>query len=85
MTQLKALGDTFVVREIDHYEQSNVIHVDLADMKYLRGVVMSVGPEVEYINEGDTVVFSDGVKRLDDVVDEPVYLVKEDAVLCKVV
>lgn len=85
MTQLKALQDHCVVRLVEDYDDDTIIHVDLTDKKNLKGLVLSVGPDLEYIKEGDTIWFSDAVKKLDGIVDETVYRVKEDAIICKVV
>ena len=82
---LKAIHDNCIVRRIEDYENETRIFVDLTDTKNLRGVVLSVGEELENIEVGDTIVFSDGVKKLEGVLDEPVYRVKEDAIICKVV
>ena len=85
MSKLKALQNHCVVRLVDDYEDDTIIHVDLTDKKNLRGEVISVGPDLEFISEGDIIWFSDAVKKLDDVVDETVYRVAEDAIICKVV
>jgi hypothetical protein len=85
MSHLKALQNHCIVRLLKDYDNDTIIHVDLTDKKNLKGEVISVGPELEHIQEGDVIWFSDAVKKLDGVVDETVYRVAEDAIICKVV
>jgi len=85
MSHLKALQNHCIVKLVGDYDDDTIIHVDLTDKKNLRGEVLSVGPDLEFIKEGDVIWFSDAVKKLDDVVDETVYRVAEDAIICKVV
>lgn len=81
--KFKALGEFFLVREIEGYDKSTIIHVDFTDRKNLYGEVISVGDDVKNIKEGDIVVFTDGVQKIEDVLDYPVYRMQEDAVLAR--
>jgi len=85
MTHIKALQDHCMVKLVDDYEDETIIHVDFTDKKNLKGIVLSAGPDVKYIKEGDTIWFADAIKKLDDIADYPVYRVCEDAIICKVV
>lgn len=86
MAHLKALQDHAVVKLVKDYEDDSIIHVDLTDKKNLKGEVLSVGPDLDdFIEVGDVIWFSDAVKKLDDVADDTVYRVSEDAIICKVV
>ena len=80
--KLRAIGEKIVVKEVENYEDSKVIHVDLTDKKSLRGEVLSVGERVEHVRTGDVITFTDAVQKITDIYEFPVYLMEEDAVFC---
>lgn len=81
--KLKAIRDTFIVRELDDETKKSIIHVNFTDNTHLRGLVISTGEEVKNIKVGDVIIFTDAVKKLTDVLEYPVYIMTEDAVLAR--
>lgn len=81
--KLRALQDNIIVKELENYEQPSIIQVDLTDKRSLRGLVLSVGDDVEHIVEGDVIAFTDSVMIIEDIYDHPVFLMKEDAIYCR--
>lgn len=90
MENLRAVHDNIVVRNIkSEDDKSTSLIVDFHDQTYLKGVVTSVGESAENIAVGDVVLHTDSVKPLHNVDtnhkgEEKYYLMKEDAIYCKV-
>lgn len=90
MENLRAVRDNIIVRNIESEDdKSTNLIVDFHDQTYLKGVVTSVGDEVENVEVGDVVLHTDSVKPLLNVDpnykgNDKYYWMKEDAIYCKV-
>ena len=90
MENLRAINGNIVVRKIESEEDKNTsLIIDLHDQTYMKGVVVSVGEDVEHVQVGDVVIHTDAVRSLENVdplkaSNDEYYLITEDAIYCKV-
>lgn len=90
LEDFKAYKNKILIKETDQDIDKSLIIKFASDKKrtYIRGIIISVGDEIEHLKEGDEVIFTSMSTKLKTSLiegnDDGIYVVEEDAVYCKI-